>query len=76
MVQVASTGDLTIDVGELTIQGKVTRLRGRYEVFYQEMVEAIVQGKSAPVAPVGAKNTIRVNECALQSQREQRVIHL
>ena len=67
-------GDLTIDVGELVVKGKVTTLTGRYEAYYQGMVEAITQGKPAPVAPEDARNTIRVIEYALQSQREQRVI--
>jgi scyllo-inositol 2-dehydrogenase (NADP+) len=67
-------GDLTIDAGDLEIKGRVKTLAGHYEAYYQGMVEAITQGKSAPVAPEDACNTIRVIECALQSQQEQRVI--
>jgi scyllo-inositol 2-dehydrogenase (NADP+) len=67
-------GELTTDVGELTIHSKVTTLPGHYEAFYQGMVEAIMQGKPAPVAPEDARNTILGIECALRSQREQRVI--
>jgi scyllo-inositol 2-dehydrogenase (NADP+) len=72
--EVAHYGELTVDVGELTIAGKVTTLPGRYEAFYQGMVEAIMQNKPAPVAPEEARNTVRIIECALLSQREQRAI--
>jgi scyllo-inositol 2-dehydrogenase (NADP+) len=67
-------GDLTIDVGDLEVKGKVTTLTGRYEAYYQGITKAIAQGKPAPVAPEDARNTIRVIEYALQSQQEQRVI--
>ena len=70
----AMYGDLTIDVGELDVKGKVTTLGGHYEAYYQGIVEAITQGRPAPVAPEDARNTIRVIECALQSQQEQRVV--
>lgn len=67
-------GDLTIDAGGLEIKGNVTTLDGRYEAYYQSIVEAITQGKPAPVAPEDARNVIQVIKCALQSQEEQRVI--
>ena len=67
-------GDVTLDVGDLVVKGKVTTLDGCYQAYYQGMVEAITEGKPAPVAPEDARNTIRVIECALQSQQEQRVI--
>ncbi len=74
--EAALYGDLTIDVGDLVVKGKVTTLDGRYEAYYQGMVEAITHGKPAPVAPEDAQNTIWVIECALRSQQEQRVITL
>jgi scyllo-inositol 2-dehydrogenase (NADP+) len=67
-------GDLTIDVGELVVKGKVTTLAGHYEAYYQGIVEAITQGSPVPVAAKDARNTIRVIECARQSQQEQRVV--
>ena len=67
-------GTLTIDVGGITIDGKVPTLPGHYETFYQGMVEALTQGKPAPVNPQDARNTIRVIECALQGSKEQRAI--
>jgi scyllo-inositol 2-dehydrogenase (NADP+) len=65
-------GELTTDLGELTIRSKVTTLPGHYEAFYQGMAEAIMQGKPAPVAPEDARKTILAIECALRSHREQR----
>jgi scyllo-inositol 2-dehydrogenase (NADP+) len=67
-------GDLTTDVGELTLQGKVRTLPGHYEAFYEGVVAALTEGKAAPVAATDARNTIRVIECALQSSRERRAI--
>ena len=72
--EAALYGDLTIDIGDLVVKGKITTLGGHYEAYYQRMVEAITRGSPAPVAPGDARNTIRVIECALQSQQEQRVI--
>ncbi len=72
--EAALYGDVTLDVGDLEVKGKVTTLDGCYQAYYQGMVEAITEGKPAPVAPEDARNTIRIIECALQSQQEQRVI--
>lgn len=71
---VASYGELAMEVGELTIKGKVTTLCGHYEAFYQEVAEAITQGKPVPVLPEEAREIIRVIECALLSREEQRVV--
>jgi len=67
-------GVVTIHAGGVEIKGTVTTLAGRYEAYYQGMVEAIAQGRPAPVAPEDARNTARVIDCALKSQQEQRVI--
>jgi scyllo-inositol 2-dehydrogenase (NADP+) len=67
-------GELTVDAGELTVKGKIKTLTGGYERYYQGIVEALTQGKPAPVAAEDGRNTIQVIEYALQSQKEQRVI--
>ncbi len=67
-------GKLTIDVGETTVKGTVKTLAGRYEIFYQDLVEAITLGKPAPVSAEEARNTIKVIEGALQSHKEQRAV--
>jgi scyllo-inositol 2-dehydrogenase (NADP+) len=67
-------GELTVDAGELTVKGKIKTLTSGYERYYQGIVEALTQGKPAPVAAEDGRNTIQVIEYALQSQKEQRVI--
>jgi scyllo-inositol 2-dehydrogenase (NADP+) len=67
-------GALTMDVGEITVEGKVKTLTGHYEAFYQGIVDAITLGKPAPVSAEEARNTIKVIEGALQSHKEQRTI--
>lgn len=69
-------GELTTDIGDLIVKGKVQTLPGRYEAFYQGIAEAIADGKPVPVAPEDARNTIRVIEAALRSQQEQQTITL
>jgi len=67
-------GTLTVEVGEVTINGTIPTLPGSYEAFYQGMVKAIAQNSPAPVNPHDARNTIRVIECSMQSSQEQRAI--
>jgi scyllo-inositol 2-dehydrogenase (NADP+) len=67
-------GELTIEVGELPVTGKVTTLAGDYTLFYRQMAEAITTGSSVPVAPRDSRNVIRVIELAQQSRQEQRAI--
>ncbi len=67
-------GHLITSAGQLTIHGKVETLPGHYEAFYQDIVEAITQGKLPPVTAQEARDTIRVIEAAFQSHREQRTI--
>ncbi len=70
----AMYGELTTDVGDLPVKGRVQSLPGHYDAFYQGMVEAITGGKPVPVLPEEARNTIRVIEAAQRSHHEQRTI--
>ncbi len=70
----ADYGRVTLDVGGITINGTIPTLRGGYEGFYQSWAAAISDGQPVPVDPVDSRNVIRVIECALQSQAEQRTI--
>ena len=65
-------GAITMDRGEITIEGKVKTLAGHYEAFYQGVVDTLTQGKTIPVSAEDARNTIKVIEGALQSHQEQR----
>lgn len=67
-------GEMTFDVNELTIKGKVKTLPGGYEAFYEGVVAALTLGKRASVSAEEARDTIRVIEGALRSQGEQRIV--
>lgn len=67
-------GQLTAEVGALTIRGRVATLPGRYEAFYEGVARAILDGAPAPVDPVMARSTIRVIELAIQSHQKQRFL--
>jgi scyllo-inositol 2-dehydrogenase (NADP+) len=69
-------GTLTTDMGEITVEGKIKTLPGRYEAFYQEIVAALTLGKPVPVSAEEARNTVKLIEAALQSHKEQRTIRL
>ncbi|CAM2922331.1 oxidoreductase [Paenibacillus sediminis] len=67
-------GQLTTEIGGLTVESRVETVPGRYETFYQGVAEAIMIGKTAPVTAEEARDTIRMIEYALQSHQEGRVI--
>jgi scyllo-inositol 2-dehydrogenase (NADP+) len=72
--QEAYYGELMFDNQGITVKGKVKTLPGRYQAFYEDMVEAIKYGKPVPVSPEDARNTIKVIECAMRSHEERKVI--
>ena len=63
-----------LDVARLSVAGKVATLPVNYTAFYQQMAEAISEGKSVPIDPQESRNAIRVIELARQSQQEQRAV--
>lgn len=69
-------GLLTADIGGVTFRGAVETLPGRYEVFYERLAAAINTGSAVPVLPEESRNTIRIIEYAMQSQREQKIIQI
>jgi scyllo-inositol 2-dehydrogenase (NADP+) len=67
--------------GKLTTEEKgkdVTRTLksepGRYQDLFQNVYEAIAEGKELIVKPEQARQTIRIIELAIQSNREKRTI--
>ena len=67
-------GQLTTEIDGLVISGSIETIPGRYEAFYEGVLEAIQSGKQPPVQAEEARNTIRIIELAIQSQRGQRTI--
>jgi scyllo-inositol 2-dehydrogenase (NADP+) len=67
-------GELTTQVGALTLKGKIKTLPGCYQAYYEGMAAAIRGEKALPVTAGEARDVIRVIECAIQSHRERRAI--
>lgn len=62
-----------------TIDGRIIKenystLSGNYGLFYQQLYQAIVHGKSLDIRPEDGYNVIRIIELALQSSREKRTV--
>jgi scyllo-inositol 2-dehydrogenase (NADP+) len=69
-----SWGTLNTTVNGLHYRGKIETLPGSYQDFYQNVYEAIVEGKELEVKPEQAAKVIKIIELAEQSAREQRTI--
>jgi scyllo-inositol 2-dehydrogenase (NADP+) len=67
-------GQLTVQMGELSFDGKVPMLPGRYTSYYEGIAAAITSGQPLPVFAVEARNVIKIIECAIESHQEQRVV--
>jgi scyllo-inositol 2-dehydrogenase (NADP+) len=59
---------------DLNVDAKVATLPGCYEAYYKGIYESVVNDAPLPVLATEARDTIKVIEYALQSQKEQRVI--
>lgn len=69
-------GKLSTLVGELSIEASVPTLAGRYQTFYERMVEAIDSGSPLPVSAERARDTIRIIEYAIQSHKEKQTVRI
>lgn len=59
---------------ELDVDARITTIPGCYESYYKGIYESVVNGAPLPVLSTEARDTIKIIEYAMQSQREQRVI--
>jgi len=69
-------GTVTTEIGGITIRGTIETLPGRYETFYEKLVEAIELGVAKPVLAEEARDTIRIIEYALKSHQEHQIIEV
>jgi scyllo-inositol 2-dehydrogenase (NADP+) len=53
---------------------KIPTERGNYQLFYDNLYEAIRNGQPLEVKPQEARNTIRILELAMKSNREKRTV--
>ena len=67
-------GTLNTQIKKLHFEGKVETISGAYAHYYDNIYEAITHKKELQVKPEEAKNTIRIIELALQSNRERRTV--
>lgn len=67
-------GELTLNVGDLSLNGKVETLTGSYESFYHGLYESITANKPVPVSPVDALHVIQVIESVRLSSKEKRIV--
>lgn len=67
-------GTLNTTINGLHYRGKIETLPGCYQDFYQNVYEAIAEGKELEVKPEQAASVIRIIELAEQSAREKRTI--
>lgn len=67
-------GELTINVGKLSLKGKIETIPGSYESFYNGMYESITEKLPASVSTTDAVNTIKVIEAVKKSSQEKRMI--
>ncbi len=64
-------GTLNTQVAGLHLEGRVETIAGCYQVYYQNVVEAINGRAKLAVQPEEARNTIRIIELALQSNEQK-----
>lgn len=67
-------GILNTSFQGLNFRGKVETIPGNYPAFYENVCQSIAGSEALVVQPGQARNTIRVIELAMQSDRDQRTI--
>ncbi|MFI5161423.1 MAG: oxidoreductase [Sphingobacteriales bacterium] len=67
-------GHVTLDDNGKTITQTIPSEPGRYQDLFQNVYEAIAEGKELIVQPEQARTTIRIIELAFQSSREKRTV--
>jgi predicted dehydrogenase len=69
-------GLLNTDIQGLHFTGRLETLPGNYPFFYQNIYEAIREGKALAVKPEESMLGLRIIEAAIQSNREKRTVTL
>lgn len=69
-------GTLNTDINEMHFRGKVETIRGNYSWFYDEVYDAIRNGKSPSTVASEVISLIKILEAAFKSANEKKVIFL
>jgi predicted dehydrogenase len=67
-------GTLNTQVGELHLKARIETIPGRYQAYYQNVIEAIQGEAELIVKPEEAMNTIRIIELAMESSQKRAAI--
>jgi predicted dehydrogenase len=67
-------GTINTEFNGIEFRGKVKSEKGNYVGFYENIYKAILGEEELAVKPEQAKNTIRVIELAMQSNKEKRTV--
>ena len=67
-------GTLNTEINGQHFVGKIESEKGDYGVYYLNVLNAILGKEDLLVTPLQARNTIRIIELAMQSQKEKRTI--
>lgn len=67
-------GTLNTQLGELHFKGRIETIPGRYQAYYENVVEAINGQAELIVKPEEAMNTIRTIELAMESSQKRATI--
>ncbi len=67
-------GTLNTEIKGLHVQGTIETIAGNYLDYYQNIFEAIREGKELAVKPEEAMEVIRVIEAAMKSNKERRTV--
>lgn len=68
-------GILNTEISGLNFRGKIESKCGDYRKFYENVYKAILGEEELLVKPEEARNTIRIIELAMESNKEKRTVH-
>jgi predicted dehydrogenase len=69
-------GMIDTKLNGLTFSGEIETIPGDYAAFYENVYDAIINGKELAVKPEEALNTTRIIEAAIESGRTKSEVHL
>lgn len=69
-------GMINTEWSGMNFKGSIETIPGNYNIFYDNIYDAIVNGKELFVKPEESRDVIKVLDCCLQSNNENRTIFL
>lgn len=69
-------GMINTEWNGMNFKGKIETIAGNYNLFYENIYDAIVHGKELLVKPEESHDVIKILDCCLQSNRKNRTVFL